>query len=871
MIAMFLFLVVVVAAITLGNEVLQKATDSPEVAPGEDGMVALPRPDQLPRAPRQVSDHEMKFAGQYLHLGGLALVAIGLVARLRMSGTVQSAADSGLLPCLAGALLGIALSGVGYRLRTQGPRVHALALLGTGMAVLAAVLASAHFKFHLLPLGPLMVLTLALVCWAGYIAVGLNSPVIAATVMLALFAAPAAVGFSFPTAGVAIAYLLTINLGVTAVAYLKRWDGFLIASLVGSYGLYLQAFGLRDPRTTLLFLVLNYALFLVSGNLFHFWKKSASDFHLGLSMVNPILFACLSYLALLKLPNSVALALYTVIALLHLALTRWATNISGQGPAYNEIARGNWGLSLLFATAAISFVAHIDNSADNFGYVALLLLIQVFGLTYLSKLLPPHLSDLARGGSYWALVLASFQLVALVPFMEHPAAWRLLGALAMLAYFVWQEDPEAGLERRLACNLALACTLGLAYQAAPMVAHTAEILVVLACLAPGSVMLYLRYPRTLAEYRHLPALLTIAVVLGCLGKTWVAGWGSLPLYLVTALLAMQMPLCGEREELKSQRELSLLTTFALILRAIFLLTPPSLLALTASLLFALFSRVYRGSEGRDAAVLVVGSIVGGAPLLLSYPSLVELTPLLLTAGVFAGLGAKALSEDRFSLAVLGLGLALLHILRASLSLSSGNLSTLIWALLGLAFLRLIPTSPRAGLPLLFAAFLKSILWDANFVSGESGWNLTNQLDVASVLCGNLVVGCFALAAHWSGEDTELKTYNTLFGLLVLTFGVTQVLVHLYGTLDDFQILLSGFWACASALFVAFGINRGDKLFRLFGLALLVSSIGKILAIDLWMMEAYDRTAPTFLLGALMMAVSYLYQSNRSKLVVVCPS
>lgn len=441
----------------------------------------------------------------------------------------------------------------------------------------------------------------------------------------------------------------------------------------------------------------------------------------------------------------------------------------------------------------------------------------------------------------------------------------------MVAYFAWQEDPEAGLERRLACNLALACTLGIAYQAAPPVTHAAENLMVLACLAPGLLVLHLKYPRTLAAYRHPPALLTVAVVLGCVGKTWVADWGSLPLYLVTGLLALQMPLCGEREELKSLRELSLLATFALILRAVFLLSHPPLIALAASLLFALFSRVYRGSAGRDAAVLAVGALVGAAPLLLSYPSLVDLAPLLVIAGVFAALGVKALSEDRFSLAVLGLGLALLQVLRASLSLSTGNLSTLIWALLGLAFLRLAGNSPRAGLPLLFAAFLKSILWDANFVSAKSGWALTNRLDLSSLLCGALVVGCFALAARWSGEDTELKAYNTLFGLLVLTFNVTQVLVHLYGTLDDFQILLSGFWAGASALFVAFGINRGDKLFRLFGLALLVSSIGKILAIDLWMMEAYDRTAPTFLLGALMMAVSYLYQSNRSKLVVACPS
>ena len=871
MIAMFLFFVVVVSALALNSEALPGKTKPFPISPGEDGMVALPRPDEMPQTPRMASDREMKFAGQYLHLGGLALVALGLISRLRMSGSVQNAASTGLLPCLFGGLLGLGLAAVGYRMKAQGLRVQALALIATGTALLAAVLGAAHFKFAILPLAPLVLLTLGLVCWVGSVAVSLSSPALAGALVVALFTAPMAVGFSFPSAGVAIVYLLTINVGVTAVAYLKRWDAFLIAALMGSYALFLQAFGLGQPGMTLTFLVLTYGLFLISGNLFHFWKKSASDFHLGLSMVNPIMFGCVSYLALLRLPNGYALLLYSSIALMHIGLTWWATRISGQGPAYNEIARGNWGLALLFGTATISFVAHIDLSADNFGYVALLLLGQVYLLSLLSERLPAHLSDLARGGSYWALALCCVQMVGLVPFMEQPGLWRLLAGIGMLGYFLWQQDPQAGFQRKLASNLSLLCCFAIAVQSTPVLTEPTEVLLIAACLAACSILLYKAYPQTLAEYRYLTVALDLAVLFAAYLKGWIPGLPSLPLYLTIGLLVMQIPLCGDSEKLQPQKEIALLTGFALAFRAVSSFDYVPLIALGAALLLALLSRVYQGSQQRDALVTGVALAVATVALVMRCPSPVEIAFLLLIASTFSAMGLFCLNEPRWILSTVSLGAALALVLKASLALSSGAFATLVWASLGIICPRLARVSPRFGLPLLFAAFLKSILWDANFVVGKSGWNLTNQVDPSSVVFSVLTVGCFAAAARWSADDLEFKTYNTLFALLCLIFGVTRVLVHFYGSLEEFQILLSGFWACASALFVAFGINQEDKLFRLFGLALLVSSMSKILAIDLWMLSALDRTAPTFLLGVLMMAVSYLYQSNREKLVSVCPN
>lgn len=871
MIAIFLLVVVMAAAAMFSREFRQQRNVVPDFSPAEDGTVVMPRPDQLPQGLKIVSDTEMKFAGQYLHLGGLALVALGIFSRLRMSGAVQTATSSGLLPCLFGLTLGLILSGVGYKMRKGEQRLVALSLLGTGLMLLAAVLGAAHFKFALIPLGGLLVSVFALVCWAGHLAMNLDSPAIAAVVLTSLFVAPAAVNFTLQESMVALVYLLSINLGVTAVAYLKRWDGFLIASLVGSYGLYFQSFGLRSPGQSLLFLVLTYGLFLVSGNLFHFWKRSASDFHLGLSMVNPILFACVSYLVLLRLPNSIALTLYSGLVVVHLGLAWWASSLEGQGPAYHEIARGNWALSLLFGTAAISFVAHIDNTSDNFGLVAALLLGQVFLLSALSRRLPAHLCDLARGGSLWALGLASFQLVALVPFMEEPTIWQTFGMLAMLLYFVLHESPQAALEGRLACNLSLACSLALAVKLTPSVSDPREELLLLGGLAAFAVLAYRRYPSTLRFYRYLPFPLGMIIGLGILQHLWRSPREIVFLLGIAALFLLQAALCGEDKELSGSRDFAIFlaawTGFCLCL----CFAQPSQSALAASLVFVLFCLSFRGSETHEALVSVMGALVGAAPLLLAYESLAHLSCLGMVAAVFGCLGHHLLKQNRWNLGVLCLGLSGLQLSRGALSFSEGPISTLLWCLLGLLVLKAVPASPRVSLPILFTAFLKYILWDTNVVRSSKGWNLTQQVDLTSLVCGALIVICFGLASRWSGDDIELKAYHTLFGLLVLIFGTTGVLVHMFGILDDFQILVSGFWAVASAGFVAYGITRTDTLFRLFGLVLLCTSIVKILAIDLWVLQAYDRATPVFLLGALMMAVSALYQWQSKSEVMICPS
>ena len=56
----------------------------------------------------------------------------------------------------------------------------------------------------------------------------------------------------------------------------------------------------------------------------------------------------------------------------------------------------------------------------------------------------------------------------------------------------------------------------------------------------------------------------------------------------------------------------------------------------------------------------------------------------------------------------------------------------------------------------------------------------------------------------------------------------------------------------------FALAVGERSFRLAGLALLLVSISKIVLIDIWKLSTPDRFMTLIILGAALMAVSFLY-------------
>lgn len=78
-----------------------------------------------------------------------------------------------------------------------------------------------------------------------------------------------------------------------------------------------------------------------------------------------------------------------------------------------------------------------------------------------------------------------------------------------------------------------------------------------------------------------------------------------------------------------------------------------------------------------------------------------------------------------------------------------------------------------------------------------------------------------------------------------------------------SIILSIFWLIYSIILLAIGIVSKNKGVRLGGLALLILAIFKLFFIDLWSLGTLYRIISSISLGAVLLAVSFVYQKNKN--------
>lgn len=640
-----------------------------------DELIALPTP--ISRDSRQPSAAEQVFAGRYLHLTGLVLFLGGLLSFLRQSG--------GTWQALLGLGTGAALLLAGDRCHRQGLKEYAQGLLAGGLGVLLMTVCASHFYYRLISLPMLAAALVALVVLSGAAVLRYDSQTLGNLTLAGLLAAPFLMRFEFTGFAAIFAYLVAVNVGVTLVAFVKRWDFQLLGCLIGSYALYFHFFAQERPRSSMLFLAVVYGLFLVSNNLLHFLRPGASECNLGLSYVNPTVFAVVSYYVLEQLSNLAPVAVYLVLAAVHLLLAWAARRHLGRDASFADLATSNRVMGLLFLTASVSFVNHFYDRFDTKSYIALATGLW-FALAFGLQACPGRIE---RRYGMLCLALTLFNQVTAIPWMVEGRT-QLVG-LSVVAYllYAWRGWKQREQEDRTAGAVSLAAAA-------------------LLLLTSGA----------------LPYLLGLAALAAA--ACWL-------------------------------RTLSL----AVILKAVY-------------------------------ALLTVGA----------------------------------------------------------LSLTS---NTLVWALLALAGLRwLTPFS----VVVLTLAFLKSVLLDLGF---SSVWGALTAL---KLLQGAGLVATLLVAARQAPQRDQRMLF-TLLGLVEFTFQVTDVLFNLYGILDEFQIILSGFWCLAGFLFTAGGLQLTAPVPRLFGLTILVASAAKICLVDLWVLNAYTQTTTLTILGGLLMATGFLYQRHRA--------
>ncbi len=526
-----------------------------------EDLIALPAPPSRDR--RLPSPAEQLFAGRYLHLTGLILFLGGLLSFMRLSG--------GLLHSLAGLATGAVMLAAGDRCYRQGLREYAQGLVGGGLGVLLVTLCATHFYWNLIGLPELAAGLTALVALSGVAVCRYDSQTLGNLTLAGLLAAPFLMHFKFTGFGAIFAYLVAVNVGVTLVAFVKRWDFQLLACLIGSYALYFHFFAQERPRLSMLFLAVVYGLFLVSNNLLHFLRPGSSECNLGLSYVNPTVFAVASYYVLEQLSNLAPVAVYLVLAAAHLGLHALARRRENEDPSFGELATNNKIMGLLFLTASVSFVNHFYDRYDTKSYIALATVLWFA----LAVGLQACRGRIERRYGMLCLFLTMCQQLTVIP--EMPEGRLPLQLLSLAAYLVyaWRsrgqetEDRQAG-----AVSLGAAFLMVLAFGALPYLAalivlaaalrwlrtlswtvllRAAHALTLVALLGTGNPLLW--GLAALASLRSLTSLSVIMLMLA-FSKSILWDWGTLNPGLVLVLLA-----ASRRAPQQDQRTLLTLLAF----------------------------------------------------------------------------------------------------------------------------------------------------------------------------------------------------------------------------------------------------------------------------------------------------------------------
>lgn len=196
-------------------------------------------------------------------------------------------------------------------------------------------------------------------------------------------------------------------------------------------------------------------------------------------------------------------------------------------------------------------------------------------------------------------------------------------------------------------------------------------------------------------------------------------------------------------------------------------------------------------------------------------------------------------------------------------------STFLVALVALGFLRNRSRESNAGIAqlLLFLVFIKSIVFDANLDirNGNLDIAMWGAMGVGDFLTLGGTVWAFFAAAALVRDQVAHRNVYTLLGLITLAFHVTHVLYNYLGILDIFQVILSVFWCCCALLIITYGVVKEVKVSRLFGLVILIASVLKICLVDIWVLNAYNQMTTLLIMGGLLIATSFIYQSHREAL------
>ncbi|MCE1247584.1 MAG: DUF2339 domain-containing protein [Firmicutes bacterium] len=680
---------------------------------------------------------------------------------------------------------------------------------------------------------------------------------------------------------------------------------------------------------TLIFLTVFYLTFLVSNNIIHLKQKTPNGYNQFISYFNPLLFGCLSYYIFINdprwlqpnNPNWQALLLYSFLGYIHLYLTKQSSKLEQFDPQFTGITKNNLVIGLMFITTAISFVTYFTDTDKLFWVVTVLWFMQAFTLL-LYSFRSDFYSRIFRRFSYLTLVIIWAQLISVLSWMPVSESGEKLfkysiyfAAIALFfVYHLVMRKHKEKLENEdlwfLALTL-LSCFAVVIYLTYIML-HLYMLMLMLSIVA----MLIIAYSFRAGVKPELFRSISYFIIAG-VSLTLVAyelerftNLSVKPFYtmILPAIAAVFiLTLCilyRKRAEIPGGEEyfwyLIALMPPALIFAAFFRyfnyagnLAFIAFLANTILLMAFLFREKLKGLR---VVAFIVMCIITLASLFVSHEDPIQFKygSLFLTAFFFFNAWwfirkyENDMADDNGQYQVALFSLIFIVLMKLVVMKAPGMTATLAWATLGfiavyLSLHRFADFRFRKLADLIFfVSTAKAIVYDssslnmaASYTKLKSGLQEATTIDSISsfsfgpiagdVVMILLITAIYYLSSRTMNAEPRTRDFFQTYGLLSFSFLTSGLLFSVFGLLDNFQIILTIFWCSSSILFIILGITIGRKIFRQFGLILLIASAAKIGLVDLWVLGFYNMVYPLLITGTVLIAVSFLYQKNKEKL------
>ena len=153
------------------------------------------------------------------------------------------------------------------------------------------------------------------------------------------------------------------------------------------------------------------------------------------------------------------------------------------------------------------------------------------------------------------------------------------------------------------------------------------------------------------------------------------------------------------------------------------------------------------------------------------------------------------------------------------------------------------------------AFWRS--WTTNFYAPDSFWGASGRIGTGAV-----VIACFfaaQLVIPQSSDRTGPERHTRLFYSMLATVLLTVLLFH-----EVSGSILTVAWGLEGVALLTAGFPLRDRVLRLSGLALFLVCLLKLFLYDLNQLETLYRILSFIVLGAIMVAVSWIYTRFRDR-------